>query len=107
MVTIEDLSNVINNDVLHDLFIQRNEEVISHVSKEDAKNLELLYAKQKQSRQILSDSLSNYSLDNKEQIIKNVENHIEISAEVNGYFDEKLYKSGVIDGLALVLDNKK
>jgi len=33
-----------------------------------------------------------------------VENHIETSNEVAAYFNEKLYKSGVIDGISLMLE---
>ena len=49
MITIEDLSDVMDNDVLHELFIRRNDETISNVSNEDTKNLKIIYEKQKQS----------------------------------------------------------
>ena len=57
VITIEDLKDVIEKDVLHELFVYSNDETISNVSKEDAKNLKVIYAKQKQSRQVLSASL--------------------------------------------------
>ena len=110
MITIEDLSSVINSDVLNDLFIQRNEEIISSVSKEDEKNLKIIYEKKKQSRQKLTNSfntLLNCSAEDKKQLFDNIENHIEISSELSAYFDEKLYKSGVLDGLALHLKSIK
>jgi len=109
MVTLKDLSSVINNDVLQDLFIQRNE-TIAFVSVEDKKNLKVLYDNQKQTRQALANSLDNlpdcFSAC-KEQIIECVDNHIDASGEVTGYFDEKLYKSGVVDGMALLLESIK
>ena len=105
MITIQDLSSVIENDVLQDLFIQRNE-TISNASNEDKKNLKHLYNKQSQTKKELTTSLDNlpscFSA-SKMQVEKCVENHIESSSDVNAYFDEKLYKSGVVDGISLIL----
>ncbi|MDR0978898.1 MAG: hypothetical protein LBL91_03035 [Lachnospiraceae bacterium] len=109
MVTIKDLSSVIDNNVLQDLFIQRNE-IISNVSLEDKKNLKTLHDNQKQTLKQLTislDNLPNCFQESKKQIVKCVENHIESSAEVSGYFDEKLYKSGVLDGISLAIESIK
>lgn len=59
MITIEDLKNVVDEDVLHELFIRRNDETISNVSEADTKNLKIIYEKQKQSRQVLTKSCIN------------------------------------------------
>ncbi|MCL2859620.1 MAG: hypothetical protein FWF46_03440 [Oscillospiraceae bacterium] len=109
MITITDLSSVIDNNILQDLFIQRND-TISSVSKEDKKNLKVLHNKQLQTREKLEislDNLPNGFKETKKQITECVENHIETSKEVDAYFSEKLYKSGVLDGLALMLESKK
>lgn len=109
MITIKDLSSVIDNDVLQDLFIQRNE-TISNMSKEDKENLKTLYDKCSQTRKRLTISLENLPncfSESKKQVVKCVENHIESSAEVTSYFDEKLYKSGVIDGILLIIESIK
>jgi hypothetical protein len=82
MITREDLSSVIDNNVLQDLFVQRNE-TISNMSAKDKKNLKGLYLKQDQTKEELETSLNN--LPNcfekcKKQVIKCVDNHIESSS---------------------------
>ena len=109
MIKIEDLSSVLDNDVLQDLFIQRNE-TISNASREDKKNLKGLYNNQSEAKKKLGISLENLPncfVASKRQVIGCVENYIESSAEVTSYFDEKLYKSGVVDGISLMLESIK
>lgn len=47
MITIKHLSSVVNDNVLQELYIRRKDETILMVSKEDRKNLDTLYRRQK------------------------------------------------------------
>lgn len=109
MITMEDLCSVINNNVLHDLF-QGREDVLQHLSQEDKRNIELLYEKRKETRKKLTNSLDNIPIcfeKCKEQIMECVENHIESAGNINAYFDEKLYKTGIIDGITFILESMR
>ena len=108
MITIQDLSSIIDNNILEDLFIQRYE-LISSLSIKDKENLKPCYDKRAQTREKLNISIDNLPdclKEAKEQIKENIENHIETSREADAYFEEKLYKAGVIDGINLILKSR-
>jgi len=109
MVTINDLSSIIDNDVLHELYTARDL-TLSDVTEEDKKNLEKLYEKEKvEHKQLLSTikSIPNISAKLLENIERRIENHVDNNAQITAYFDEKLFKCGVIDGITLMLESNR
>ena len=109
IVTLKDLSNVINNDVLHELYMARDL-TLSDVTNEDKKNLELLYKKEKQEHNELLSTIKkipNMSTELLKIIENKIEKHVDNNTQIIAYFDEKLFKCGVIDGIILMLESKK
>ena len=110
IVTLKDLSNIVTNDVLHELYMARDL-TLSDITDEDKKNLELLYKKEKQEHnELLSiiKKIPNVSTELLKIIESKIEKHVDNNAQIIAYFDEKLFKSGIIDGIILMLEcNKK
>jgi hypothetical protein len=110
MITIEDLSNIIDNNSLQELFNSRNTYFFSQISAKDKKNIKAINIKKNKSREKLECSLNNIpsSLSETRKIIdENLENYIENVNIVNSYFDEKIYKTGVLDGIFLMMEFHK
>lgn len=108
MVTVEDLSSIIENDVLHELYTARDL-TLADLTESDKKNLEELNKKEQAEYKNLLDILKNISeISEKllQDIKSKIENHVDNNLQLSAYFDEKLYKCGVIDGINLILESR-
>ena len=108
MVTIEDLSNIIENDVLHELYMARDL-TLADITEKDKNNLEELNKKVQSEYQELLNIFGNIPeiFEILLQDIKTkIENHVDNNVQLSAYFDEKLYKCGVIDGINLILESR-
>ena len=109
MVTIEDLTSIIDNNVLHELYTARDL-TLSDVTEKDKENLEKLYEKEKVEHKELLSIIKNVpgiSVELLEKIERKIEEHVDNNAQITAYFDEKLFKCGVIDGITLMLESKR
>lgn len=109
MIKIKDLSDVVNDDVLEDIYQTRYEKVLT-LSDVDKKLLEQLYKKRRgviNNLETLLNSLPDMFEETRKQINDFIESHTECNTIISSYFDEKLYKSGLLDGMKLALEYKK
>ena len=94
MVTINDLSNIIDTDVLHELYTARDL-TLSEMTEEDKRNIKKLNSKEKiEYENLLSiiKNIPNVSDDLLNSIKEKIESHVDNNAKISAYFDEKLYK---------------
>lgn len=109
MVTIKDLSNIIDNNVLHELYTARDL-TLADVTENDQKNLkELSEKEQKEYKELISliKNIPTLSAELLQNIERRIENHVDNNAQISAYYDEKLYKCGVIDGIILMLESMR
>ena len=90
MVTLNDLSNIIDNNVLHELYLARDL-TLADITENDKMNLKEIQDKEKRDYETLVSAIT----DMREiDTIKNlIEQYVDSNAQISAYFDEKLYKT--------------
>ena len=94
MVTLNDLSNIIDNNVLHELYLARDLR-LADITENDKRNLKELQDKEKKDYEVLISTIKSFEGMSKEDLRKIedlIETHVDNNAQISAYFDEKLYK---------------
>lgn len=94
MVTINDLSTIIDNDVLHELYTARDL-TLADVTENDTRNLKALSEKEQREYKDLILTIKDIPNVSTELLITlktKIENHVDNNAQITAYYDEKLYK---------------
>lgn len=109
MIEIKDLKDYMSDDILNELFLNREDKIheLKEIEKEKA-----IFINNKicsYNLQIALDNLPDCFEKVSKQINKSVDKKIQAQNEVLGYFCEKFYKIGFQDGISLIFDclNKK
>ena len=83
---------------------------LSDVTEQDKEKLEKIYEKEKTEHEDLLSTIKNIpnlSAELLNTIERKIEKHVDNNAQISAYFDEKLFKCGVIDGIILMLESMR
>lgn len=102
MITIETLKDYIEDDILNELFLEREDKI--HELKENEKQKEIFINNKicSENLQIALDNLPDCFEEVSKQINKRVDEKVQAQNEILGYFCEKFYKIGFQDGISLI-----
>lgn len=106
MVTFEQLQCFVNDSILNEWFIHRENELAS-VTMEDKANIkDLLRERKKNYHNILVaiNNVPNGFTETRKMLKESMDTYVETLNCVNGYNNEKYYKCGFCDGIKLFLE---
>lgn len=109
MIEIKDLKNYITDDILNELFLNREDKIHEFEEKEKQKKIFINNKLCSENLQIALYNLPDCFEEVSRMINKAVDEKIQAQNEILGYFCEKFYKIGFQDGISLIFDclNKK
>lgn len=106
MVRINDLSSVLNDDLLDIIYEDRCEK-LSEITIEDQKNINnLLETKNKayENIDIAINNVPNGFVETRKMIKESIENYLNVLNLIGSYENEKFYKCGFCDGINMELN---
>lgn len=104
MINIETLKDYIDDDILNELFLKREDKI--HELKENEKRKEIFINNRlcSDNLQIALNNLPDCFDEVSRQINKRVDEKVQAQNEILGYLCEKFYKIGFQDGISLIFD---
>lgn len=106
MVKINDLSGVLDDDLLDIIYEERCEK-LSEITIVDRKNIDSLLEKKKKAYEdinIAINNIPNVFVKTQKMIKNSIENYLEILNAIGSYEGEKFYKCGLCDGINIKLN---
>lgn len=106
MVKINDLSGVLDDDLLDIIYEERCEK-LSEITIVDRKNIDRLLEKKKKAYEdinIAINNIPNVFVKTQKMIKNSIENYLEILNAIGSYEGEKFYKCGLCDGINIKLN---